>query len=231
VIATLTSQLVTWIAHYGAYAVFALMALDALVPVGGELIMLYAGALGAGAISAQHATLFGTQLANGTESYVILALAGTLGYLLGALIGWAIGAGGGRALIARYGRWLHLSPSTFQRAERWFDRHGNAAVLLGRITPVVRSFISIPAGALGSPLAPYTALTLVGSAIWCFGFAATGWALGGTWETVHHDFRYADYAVILSLILIVTAAILHRRQQRRRELRARATEVHDHASA
>lgn len=85
-IATLTSQLITWIAHHGAYAVFALMALDALLPVGGELIMLYAGALGAGAISAEHATLFGTQLATGTESYVILALAGTLGYLLGSVV-------------------------------------------------------------------------------------------------------------------------------------------------
>jgi membrane protein DedA with SNARE-associated domain len=231
VIATLTSQLITWIAHHGAYAVFALMALDALLPVGGELIMLYAGALGARASSEEHATLLGTQMATGTESYVILSLAGTLGYLLGALIGWTIGARGGRALIERHGRWLHLSPQTFHRAERWFEKYGHPAVLLGRITPVVRSFISIPAGALGSPLAPYTALTLIGSAIWCFGFAAAGWALGGTWETVHHDFRYADYAAVVALILLATAAILHRRQQRRRELQAPTTELRDQPSS
>jgi membrane protein DedA with SNARE-associated domain len=155
------SQLTTWIAHHGAYAVFALMALDALLPVGGELIMLYAGALAAGAVSAEHATLLGTQLAPGTESYVILALAGTLGYLLGALIGRTIGARGGRPLIERHGRWLHLSAQTSQRAERWFAKYGNRAVLLGRVTPVARSFISITAGALGSPLEPYTALTLI----------------------------------------------------------------------
>lgn len=193
--------------------------------------MLYAGALGAGAISAEHATLFGTQLATGAESYVILSLAGTLGYLLGSLIGWTIGARGGRPLIERRGRWLHITPQTFQRAEQWFEKYGNPAVLLGRITPVVRSFISIPAGALGSPLAPYTALTLIGSAIWCFGFAAAGWALGGTWETVHHDFRYADYAAVLALILLAAATIVHRRRQGRREPHAPTTELRDQPSA
>jgi hypothetical protein len=90
--ASLTGQLTSWIAHQGAYAVFALMALDALLPAGGELIMLYAGALAAGSITGAHATLFGAQLADGAESYVVLALAGALGYLTGALIGWAIGA-------------------------------------------------------------------------------------------------------------------------------------------
>jgi membrane protein DedA with SNARE-associated domain len=222
VTATLTSQFTSWIGHHGAYAVFALMALDALLPVGGELIMLYAGALGAGAIAEQHATLFGAQLAAGAESYVLLSLAGTIGYLLGSLIGWAIGARGGRTLIERHGRWLHVSPHTFERAEEWFEKFGNRAVLLGRITPVVRSFISIPAGALGSPLALYTALTLVGSAIWCFGFAAAGWVLGGTWATVHHDFRYADYAAVLALTVLASAAVLRRWQQRRRELRVAA---------
>jgi membrane protein DedA with SNARE-associated domain len=230
-IATLTSQLLTWIAHHGTYAVFALMALDALLPMGGELIMLYAGALAGGAISAEHATLLGTPLATGTQSYVILALAGTLGYLLGALVGWAIGARGGRPLIMRHGRWLHLTPTTFQRAERWFDKYGNPAVLLGRVTPVVRSFISIPAGALGSPLAPYAALTLIGSALWCFGFAAAGWALGGAWETVHHDFRYADYAVVLAVILLGAVVIVHRRRQQRREPQAPTTELRDQPSA
>jgi hypothetical protein len=86
------------------------MALDALLPVGGELIMLYAGAPAAGAVSAEHATLLGTQLAPGTESYVILALAGALGYLLGALIGRTIGARDGRPLIERHGRWLTSAP-------------------------------------------------------------------------------------------------------------------------
>jgi len=217
VIASLTSHLTSSIAHHGVYAVFALMALDALLPVGGELIMLYAGALSAGAIAGQHAVVFGTHLATGIESYVVLALAGSLGYLAGALIGWAIGARGGRALIERHGRWLHVAPETFERAESWFERFGNRAVFLGRLTPVVRSFISIPAGALGSPLGPYIALTLLGSMIWCFGFAAAGWALGDTWESFHRDFRYADYAAVAVVLGVVVAVVLQRRRRGRLE--------------
>src|SRR4051794_10195951 len=163
VIAGVSSQLPHWIAQHGAYAVFALMAADALLPVGGELIMLYAGALAAGAVGGQQASLFGTTLASGAETYVVLALAGSLGYLVGALVGWALGAAGGRGLIERHGRLLHVGPDAFERAERWFERHGSRAVFLGRITPVVRSFISVPAGVLGSPLASYTLLTLLGS--------------------------------------------------------------------
>src|SRR5690348_1891735 len=121
-VASLTGQITSAIAQHGVYAIFVLMALDALLPVGGELIMLYAGVLAAGAIAGQHPTAFGVTLTTGVEAYVVLALAGTLGYLAGSLVGWAIGARGGRALIDRHGRWLHLSPARFARAERWFDR-------------------------------------------------------------------------------------------------------------
>ena len=145
----------------------------------------------------------------------MLALAGALGYLVGALVGWAIGAYGGRELIERHGRVLHISPETFDRAERWFDRYGSRAVLFGRVTPVVRSFISVPAGVLGSPLGRYTVLTLIGSLVWCFGFAAAGWALGGSWEQFHHAFRYADYAAV-ALVAAAGAAVLVRRRRRRR---------------
>jgi membrane protein DedA with SNARE-associated domain len=218
VLASLTTQVTSAVAQHGAYAIFALMAIDALLPVGGELIMLYAGVLAAGAISGQHATLLGAQLALGAESYVALALAGSLGYLAGSLAGWAIGAAGGRPLVDRRGRWLHISPQTFYCAERWFQRHGRRAVFLGRITPVVRSFISIPAGVLGSPLGAYTLLTLLGSLLWCFAFAGAGWALGGSWESFHRDFRYADYAVVAALVLFVAAAaFLHRRRGASRE--------------
>jgi membrane protein DedA with SNARE-associated domain len=205
-LASISSTITDWIGQNGAYAVFALMAVDALLPVGGELIMLYAGVLAAGAIAGQQASLFGVDLHSGAESYVALALAGTLGYLLGALIGWAVGRSGGRALLERRGRWFHLGPETLERAERWFDRFGARAVFFGRITPVVRSFISIPAGVFRTPLALYLPLTLAGSAIWCFGFAAAGWALGGSWESFHHQFRYADYLAIAAVAAV--AALL-----------------------
>src|SRR4051794_38690271 len=109
------------------------MAVDAVLPVGGELIMLYAGVVAAGAVAGGQATLFGATLSTGLESYLVLAAAGSLGYLAGALIGWLIGKRGGRPLIERHGRWLHVSPETFERAERWFDGHGDRAVLLGRV--------------------------------------------------------------------------------------------------
>jgi membrane protein DedA with SNARE-associated domain len=211
-IATLTTQLTTWIAEHGVYAVFVLMAVDALLPGGGELVMLYAGVLAAGAIAGADVTILGAHPASGAETYVVLALAGTLGSLTGALIGWAIGARGGRPLVERHGRAFHLGPRTFARAEEWFARYGGRAVFWGRLTPVVRSFISIPAGVLGTPLGRYIALTLLASLIWCFGLAAAGWAAGGTWETFHNDFRYADYAVIGAVLVLIAATIVHRRR-------------------
>jgi membrane protein DedA with SNARE-associated domain len=212
VLASVSGELTNWISHHGVYAVFLLMAVDALLPVGGELIMLYAGVLAAGVVGVGHASLLGATVPSGLESYVILALAGSLGYLLGALIGWTIGATGGRGFIERHGRLLHTSPQTLARAEGWFERHGSLAVFLGRITPVVRSFISIPAGALGSPIRRYTILTLLGSLVWCFAFAGVGWALGGTWESFHHNFRYADYAVLAALLTLAAVGLLHRRR-------------------
>lgn len=208
-----TGQLTDAIAHHGAYAVFALMALDALLPVGGELIMLYAGVLAAGAISGQHATLFGTQLASGLQSYIVLAVVGAVGYLAGALVGWSVGSVGGRALVERHGRWLHISPQAFGRAEDWFERFGLRAVFLGRITPVVRSFISIPAGIFSTPLAPYTLLTLLGSLVWCLAFAGVGWAVGGSWKHFHHSFRYADYAAAAALLVLGAIALTHHRRR------------------
>src|SRR5947209_7067094 len=144
------------------------MALDAVFPAASELVMLYAGALAAGAFVGRHVVLFGSTIHSHAGAFVAMALSGTVGYLVGALIGWAIALYGGRPLIARRGRLLHLDERRFARAERWFLRWDDLAVLVGRLTPVVRSFISIPAGVFRMPFARYTALSLVGSAIWSF---------------------------------------------------------------
>jgi membrane protein DedA with SNARE-associated domain len=189
-----------WLARDGAYAVFALMALDALVPASGEVTMLVAGALAGGAIAGAHASVLGVSLSPGLEAFVVLSAAGVLGSLLGGVAGWSIGAVGGRPLLERHGRRLRIGPEPLARAERWFERFGDAAVFLGRLTPVVRSFISIPAGALGSPLGRYTALTLASAVVWCFGFAAAGWALGAAWTSLDHAFRYAEALAAVSLL-------------------------------
>src|SRR5919108_1656178 len=124
-LATLTTQLTSPIVHHGAYAVFAFMALDAVLPLAGELTMLFAGVLAAGVIGV-HPTVLGAHVPFGAESYAVLVAAGTLGTLAGALAGYGIGARGGRALIDDRGRWPRVSPGAFDRAHDWLQRHGRA---------------------------------------------------------------------------------------------------------
>ncbi len=191
-----------FVTAHGAYAVFLLMAIDAVFPAASELVMVVAGALAAGVFS-DSVSVFGAKVGSGAGAYVVVALAGTLGYFVGALIGWWIGARGGRPLLERHGRWFHLSHENLERAERWFDRWGNVGVLIGRITPVVRSFVSIPAGVFRMPIVPYAVLTLIGSALWAFGLAGAGYALGSSYERFHHDFRWVEYAVVAGVLLLV----------------------------
>jgi membrane protein DedA with SNARE-associated domain len=213
-VAGVTDSLTSLIGDHGLYAVFALMLIDAVFPAASELVMVYAGALAAGAFAGQHVELFGTRIDSNVWAYVSMALAGTLGYLVGAVGGWAIGLYGGRPLLERRGRWFHLSGDRLARAERWFERWGDLAVLVGRLTPVVRSFNSIPAGVFRMPFWRYTVLTLIGSAIWCFALAGVGWGLGRSYETFHHDFRFVDYAVIAGIVAIVAYLVLRRRRSR-----------------
>jgi membrane protein DedA with SNARE-associated domain len=176
------------------------MLVDAVLPAASEPVMVYGGAVAAGAFAGQEIVFFGMELDPGFASYVAVAAAGTIGYLLGSLGGWWLGLHGGRPLLERHGRWLHLNEAKLDRAEEWFERWEDWAVFFGRITPVVRSFVSIPAGVFRVPLARYTILTLVGSAIWCFALAGVGWALGSQWEEFHHAFHYVDYAIIATLV-------------------------------
>ena len=134
--------------------------------------------------------------------------------MLGSLGGWAIGVHGGRSFVERRGRWLHLGPDKLAKAERWFERWGDAFVLFGRVTPVLRSFVAIPAGVLGIPLGRYTLLTIPGSALWCFALAGAGWALGANWERFHEAFRYVDYAVAAGVLALVAYLVLRWRSSR-----------------
>jgi membrane protein DedA with SNARE-associated domain len=207
VIASITGSITSAIGDYGLYAVFLLMALDAVFPAASELVMVYAGAVAAGAIEGASVTLFGQSISSDAWAFVAMALAGTIGYTVGSVIGWAIGIFGGRPLLERHGSWFHLGPERLERAERWFDRWGDWAVFLGRLTPVVRSFCSIPAGVLRMPLGRYTVLTLAGSALWCFGLAGIGYAIGSSWHNFHDGFRYVDYIILGIVILLAGYAI------------------------
>ena len=200
ILGEITELLTTLIGDYGLYAVFGIMMLDAVFPAASEPVMVYSGAVAAGAFAGQDTVLFGHVFEAGAPAYLAMATAGTLGYTLGSMLGWWIGASAGRPFLERHGRWLHLSEAKLDRAERWFERWGDWAVFLGRITPVVRSFVSIPAGVFRAPFWRYTLLTLLGSAIWCFGLAGVGWWFGSNWEEFHHAFRYVDYLIIVLVV-------------------------------
>ena len=215
ILSEVTEVVTSAIGDHGLYAVFLLMFVDAVFPAASEVVMMYAGALAAGAFAGQDVVLFGRTIEDGFAAYVAVALAGTIGYTLGAICGWAIGLYGGRPYLERHGRWLHLDEERLDRAERWFERWESWAVFLGRLTPVVRSFISIPAGVMEVPFVRCTLLTLAGSAIWCFAFAGFGYAAGESWEELHDAFSYLDY-VIVGVVIAGAAWLVARRLRRRR---------------
>ena len=219
-VAGVTSSLTSLIGNHGLYAVFALMAIDAVFPAASELVMVYAGALAAGAFSGQHVDIFGSRISSHPAAFVAMALAGTIGYLAGSIVGWAIGFYGGRPLLEQRGRWVHLDEAKLGRAERWFDRWDDLAVLIGRVTPVIRSFISIPAGVFRMPFWRYTGLTLIGSAVWAFALAGVGYGLGSSYERFHHDFGFVEYAVVAAVILLGIWLLVRRRRSSRLSDRA-----------
>jgi membrane protein DedA with SNARE-associated domain len=210
-LASLSSSLTTFIGDHGLYAVFALMLLDSVLPAASELVMLYAGVLASGALPGQDIVLFGHQIDSHFWGYVAIATAGVAGQTVGSIIGWAIGLYGGRPLVERHGRWLHLGPENLDRAEHWFDRWGDWAVFLGRMTPVVRSFVSIPAGLARMPLGRFTLYSVLGTIPWCFGIAGAGWALGSSWESFHHDFRYVEVLVGVGILALLVWYLRRRR--------------------
>jgi membrane protein DedA with SNARE-associated domain len=199
-VSEITDAVTSAVGDYGLYAVFLLMLVDAVLPAASEIVMLYAGAVAAGAFAGQSVTLFGEPIESTGWAYVAMALAGTIGYVLGSVLGWGIGWYGGRPYLERHGRWLHITPEKLDRADAWFARYGDVSVLLARVVPVVRSFISVPAGVVRMPLGRFTLLTIPGSALWCFAIAGVGLALGTGWERFHHGWRYADYIVLGALL-------------------------------
>jgi membrane protein DedA with SNARE-associated domain len=207
------------IGDYGLYAVFLLMFVDALLPAASELVMVYGGAVAAGVFTGSDVTVLGNEIESTRWAYVAIALAGTIGYTLGSVLGWAIGFYGGRPYLERHGRWLHVTPEKLDRTDDWFERYGDVTVFVTRMIPVVRSFVSIPAGVGEMPLGRYTVLTFLGTLPWCFGLAAVGVALGSQWEEFHESFRYADYAIV-ALVIAGVAALVYRTYRRRARRRA-----------
>ena len=187
-----------YVLHYGYLAVFVLMVLEsACIPVPSEVTMLFGGALANAA--------FLTSLGQQGEhlNFVVVALVGAVGNLVGSWIAWGVGYRGGRPLIERWGRYVFLREHELDRAEVWFDRHGQAAVLVSRLLPVVRTFISLPAGIAQMRFARFSLYTFLGCLPWTFALTAVGYALGGRWGTVEHYLRPVSYTVAALCVLAV----------------------------
>lgn len=152
-------------------------------------------------------------------------VAATLGSVVGALALYALGAWLGeervRALIRRFGRFLTLSEGDLDRAVRWFDRHGGKVVLIGRLVPVVRSLVSIPAGFARMPLLRFVTYTALGSAAWNSALIGLGFALGARWETVGAYTKPLEYLALLALVAVAVWFICRRRGGMQRPQRAK----------
>jgi MYXO-CTERM domain-containing protein len=190
------------ISQYGYLAVFILMlAESACIPVPSEVIMMFGGALAAGAVAGAHPLLGG------------VVAAGVLGSVAGSYVSWAVGRYAGQAAISRWGRRIGIREHEIDRAADWFDRHGPVAVLVGRFIPVIRTFISLPAGFADMPAGPFGLYTTLGTIPWTAALAIIGYALGAHWEQVASDFHGPTY-VIAGLLLAGLAVALLRRRRR-----------------
>ena len=203
----MTHFLTTQIASHGYVAVFVLMLLEsACIPVPSEVIMLFGGALAGGLLASGHAHV----------GLVGIGVAGAIGNLAGALIAYAVGRAGGRPLLERYGRYLLIRPEHLDRTEAFFARRGDVAVLVGRMLPVVRTFISLPAGVAEMPVGRFSLFTFIGSLPWTFALAAVGYAVAANWNHVASAFTYLSIAVAV----VVVGAIAWWIARRIRESRA-----------
>ena len=169
---------------------------SAMVPLPSELILPYAGFL----VSDPSAV---EPLTNGPWSYWIVVVAATIGNTLGSLIGYAIGAWGGRPFLERWGRFLLIRPHEIELAERFFDRWGPATAFFSRLLPVVRTFISFPAGVARMPLRKFVIYSTAGAVPWSILLVFAGAQLGANWVEIRHALQPFDLAIGLAFVALV----------------------------
>lgn len=176
----------TFIQHFGSFGVFLGMLLEsACIPIPSEVIMPFGG----------------FYVAQGHLSFMSVVLAGIFGNLVGSVIAYEIGRFGGRPLIDRFGRFILLSHKHLDSAEHWFARYGEWAVFFGRLLPVIRTFISLPAGIARMNRFKFILYTFLGCIPWCFLFTYIGLQLGQNWDEVRKYLHNLDY-IIGALVVI-----------------------------
>ncbi|MCU4183131.1 DedA family protein [Acidiferrimicrobium sp. IK] len=207
----MTHFLTTQISHHGYTAVFLLMVLEsACIPIPSEVIMLFGGALAGGLLAAGHPHV----------SLLGIGISGAVGNLAGSLIAYAVGRAGGRPLVERYGHYVLLRKDHIDKAEAFFARRGDVAVLVGRVLPVVRTFISLPAGVAEMPLGRFTLYTLIGCLPWTFALAGAGDALASNWDSVTSYFTVASVVIAVVVVAVIVRWLLKLRRQRSQQTTA-----------
>jgi membrane protein DedA with SNARE-associated domain len=187
------------IGHYGYVAIFALMLLgSACVPIPSEIVMAFAGALASSTFAER---VLGDP--SKSLSLVVVIAVGVVASLVGSWIAYWIGYAGGRPLIERWGRYLLLRPHEVDRAHAWFERHGQGAVFFSRMLPLVRAFISLPAGVARMSFGRFTLYTTLGLLPWTIGLALAGRALGNRWTSVEK--LIAPISIALAVALLAAA--------------------------
>ncbi len=185
--------------RFGYAGIAALMALEsACIPIPSEIIMTFSGYLA----STHVMTLMG------------ITLAGTAGSVVGSLAGYALGAYGGQPFLARYGRYVLISHHDLDRAHKWFERYGQATVFVGRLVPVLRTFISLPAGVGGMPLLPFILYSAAGSFVWCAGLGWVGLRLGRHWRALGPYMHRIDIGVVIVALVLITATLVRHARHR-----------------
>lgn len=201
-VAIFTDFVTKEVAQNGYLAVFVLMVLEsACVPIPSEVTMLFGGALA----SAGFAVFGGHQL-----NLVVVGLVGTLGNLVGSLLAYWVGRAGGRPFVDRFGRYLLIRPHEIDRAHDWFEHKGELAVFASRLLPVVRTFISLPAGIARMRPGRFIIYTVLGCLPWTFGLAAIGYGLGGSWTSAETFLKPVAW-LVFGLIAIGLATWIARR--------------------
>ena len=184
-LAAVASFVITVIGSLGYGGIVLLMAIEsACIPLPSEIVMPFSGYL----------------VSRGVLQLWAVAVAGAVGCVLGSLAAYGLGAWGGRPLVMRYGRYVLVSPHDLELADRWFSRYGDVTIFIGRLLPVVRTFIAFPAGVSRMALGKFVVYTFVGSLIWCWGLAWVGERLGEHWDSLGTYFHRFD-ALIGALIL------------------------------
>jgi membrane protein DedA with SNARE-associated domain len=180
----------------GLAGVFLLMtAGSACIPIPSEAVMLFAG----------------FNVSNGDQTLIGITLAGLAGNLVGSWIAYAAGYYGRMDLLEK-NRLIHLSPSRLATVDRFFERHGDAAVFWCRLLPVVRAFISLPAGIARMPFWRFTWLTALGSLPWVLGFGIFGNAVGDQWDKWRNHLQYLDYAVLAAIVALAVYFVVKQRR-------------------